>query len=396
MRLGHKALLMGGLLVVVTTGVVLGPRVLRRVKARLRGGAASHGVVAAAFERPRALAQPPAPRLASGALAVWVAPDGVKVLPDGTLPRAPGGGAGAFAQSFPDYRNQSAAWSADQRQARVAALRGRRLVVSYHTASDLLAPVAAAMVGAVALSSRRDMGFTKKPIHVRAQRQINKLVAGMTVVSAAVKGAVEASEGFPAERLHVIHNGIDATRHARDVAARARVRAEFGFADDDIVIGTLANFDPIKGYDVLLPAAEAVCRALPRVRFLLCGRGPLHADSLQRIERAGLAQRILMPGARRDVPAVLQALDLFVLASHSEGFSNALLEGMAAGLPVLATDVGGNRALIQPELTGSEREVGVLCAPGDSAAVERGLLSLAGPSPEAAARRARMLSLIHI
>ncbi|MCC6997332.1 MAG: polysaccharide deacetylase family protein [Deltaproteobacteria bacterium] len=270
------------------------------------------------------------------------------------------------------------------------ALRGRRLVVSYHTASDLLAPVAAALVGAVALSSRRDMGFTKKPIHVRAQRQINKLVAGMTVVSAAVKGAVEASEGFPAERLHVIHNGIDASRHARDAAARARVRAEFGFADDDVVIGTLANFDPIKGYDVLLPAAEAVCRALPRARFLLCGRGPLHADSVQRIERAGLAQRILMPGARRDVPAVLQALDLFVLASHSEGFSNALLEGMAAGLPVLATDVGGNRALIQPELTGSEREVGVLVAPGDSAAVERGLIELAGPSPEAAARRARM------
>ncbi len=130
MRLGRKALLMGGLLVVVTTGLLLGPRVLRRVKARLRGGAASHGVVAAAFERPRALAQPPAPRLASGALAVWVAPDGVKVLPDGTLPRAPGGGAGAFATSFPDYRNQSAAWSADQRQARVAALRGETVALS--------------------------------------------------------------------------------------------------------------------------------------------------------------------------------------------------------------------------------------------------------------------------
>jgi len=243
------------------------------------------------------------------------------------------------------------------------------------------------------MSSRRDMGFTKKPIHVRAQRQVNRLVAGMTVVSAAVKRAVMESEGYPEERLRVIHNGIDATRHAPDPAARARVRSELGLADGDVVVGTLANFDPIKGYDVLLPAAEAVCRALPSVRFLLCGRGPLHAESVARVARAGLAGRILMPGARRDVPAVLQAMDVFVLASHSEGFSNALLEGMAAGRPVLATDVGGNRALIQPELTGTDREVGVLVRPGDSEALVAGLRELVAAPARRAAMGARAREL---
>jgi glycosyltransferase involved in cell wall biosynthesis len=241
--------------------------------------------------------------------------------------------------------------------------RGVRLVVSYHTAADLAGPLAALPAGAVALSSRRDLGFTKKPSHVRAQRVVNRMVAGMIAVSAAVRRAVVESEGYPESRIHVIYNGVDPARYA---PRPSPVRAELGIGDDEVLIGTLANFDQIKGYDVLVPAIEQVL-ARTRARAVFFGDGPQLEEVRRRV--APLGSRVLLPGSRKDVDAALWAMDVFTLASHSEGFSNALLEAMAAGRAVCATRVGGNPELI-------DETTGVLVPPADPAALADALVGL--------------------
>jgi glycosyltransferase involved in cell wall biosynthesis/peptidoglycan/xylan/chitin deacetylase (PgdA/CDA1 family) len=256
-----------------------------------------------------------------------------------------------------------------------------RLVVSYHTAADLAAPLAALPAGAVALSSRRDLGFTKKPSHVRAQRAVNHLVAGVIAVAGAVRRAVAASEGYPESRIHVIYNGVDPARYAPRPSS---LRAELGVGEDEVLIGTLANFDAIKGYDVLVPAVETVL-ARTRARVVFFGDGPLLEEVRRRV--APLGGRVLLPGSRKDVEAALWAMDVFVLASHSEGFSNALLEAMAAGRAVCATSVGGNPELI-------DAGTGVLVPPGDPPALAAALGALCEDAPRrralGAAARARI------
>jgi peptidoglycan/xylan/chitin deacetylase (PgdA/CDA1 family) len=221
----------------------------------------------------------------------------------------------------------------------------------------------------VAVSSRRDLGFTKKPVHVRLQRRCNGLVAAMVAVSSAVRNAVVSTEGFPASRIRVIPNGVDTQIFTpRGHVARARL----GLADGDLVVGTLANFNPVKGYDVLAPAIQTIAARHPTVRFLLVGDGPLFEVTKARL--AALGPRVLFPGAQRRVAEVLSAMDLFVLASHSEGFSNAILQAMACGLPVLCTDVGGNREAC-------EEGGGVLVPPGDPDALAQAMLALLEDEP---------------
>jgi glycosyltransferase involved in cell wall biosynthesis/peptidoglycan/xylan/chitin deacetylase (PgdA/CDA1 family) len=255
------------------------------------------------------------------------------------------------------------------------------LVVTYHTAADLAGPLAALPAGAVALSSRRDLGFTKKPSHVRAQRAVNHLVAGIVAVAGAVRQAVVDAEGYPESRIHVIYNGVDAERYAPRPSG---VRAQLGIGEDEVLIGTLANFDRVKGYDVLAPAIEQVL-ARTRARAVFFGDGPVLEEVRQRL--APLGSRVLLPGSRKDVEAALWAMDVFVLASHTEGLSNALLEAMAAGRAVCATRVGGNPELI-------DDATGVLVPPADPAALATALVGLIEDAPRrralGAAARARI------
>ena len=266
--------------------------------------------------------------------------------------------------------------------ARLAALmraRGVRLVVTYHTSADMLGPPAAALAGAASLSSRRDMGFTKKAVHVRVQRRLNHLLSGMAAVSSAVRDRVAETERYPRDRIRVIANGVDASQFApRPPDVRAKVRAELGLAEGDLVVGTLANYDPIKGYDLLFDAAERLLDARTngarRVRFLLPGNGPLLEELRARADKR--AGAFLLPGNRKDVPEVLSAMDVFLLSSHSEGFSNALLQAMACALPCVATDVGGNRETL-------DASCGTLVPAKDADAIVRAL----SPLLESAERR---------
>jgi len=170
------------------------------------------------------------------------------------------------------------------------------------------------------------------------------------------------AHGIRAPRgVDVVENGIDLSRYpARTPAIGSATIVQVG------------RLDRIKGQDVLLDALPAVRRAVPAARLLLVGDGPARATLTAQAERLGIADAVEFVGAVDDVRPFLARAELFVLPSRSEGISLALLEAMATALPVVATDVGGNREVIDSPA------VGILVAVDDAGALASGIARLLG------------------
>ncbi len=151
--------------------------------------------------------------------------------------------------------------------------------------------------------------------------------------------------------IDVVHLGFDFERFAPNEESRHSVRTEFGFADDDFVIGYIGNFAPGKGHVQLIAAYAAILASIPKARLFLIGTGRLQEVD-DAIGRLGLGRRIVFAGWRNDTPACLNAMDVFVQPSLSEAFSQVLIEAMGIGLPVVATDVGGAREVIENRING--------------------------------------------
>jgi sugar transferase (PEP-CTERM/EpsH1 system associated) len=164
---------------------------------------------------------------------------------------------------------------------------------------------------------------------------------------------------IPPERFDVLYNGVDCRRFAPS-DQRAALRRALGFADDELVVLTVASLTPVKNHAALLEAAaQVVSGTRRRLRFLWLGEGAERARLEARIRELGLGARVQLPGGSDHVPRYLAAADLFVLPSELEGMSNAILEAMASGLPVVAHAVGGN-----PELV-DHGHSGLLCPAGN-------------------------------
>jgi glycosyltransferase involved in cell wall biosynthesis len=149
----------------------------------------------------------------------------------------------------------------------------------------------------------------------------------------------------------LIRNGVDPSR-AGDPALREAVRAEWGIGPKVPVFGTVAALAPQKDIATLVRAAAVVRRELPEARCVIVGDGPQRAELERLAASLGCADRVSFLGQRPDVPRLLTGMDAFVLPSLWEGLPYALLEAGLAGLPVVATDVPGNRDLIDPGETG--------------------------------------------
>jgi len=175
---------------------------------------------------------------------------------------------------------------------------------------------------------------------------------------------------IPATRFDVLYNGVDCARFA-PIMDRAGLRRQLGFADDELVLLTVASLTPVKGHAFLLEAAARTLAATDRkLRFLWLGEGAERRALEHRVVELGLGGGIQMPGGSDRVPLYLAAADLFVLPSHLEGMSNAILEAMASGLPVVAQAVGGNQELVE------HGRCGVLCNVGDADAMGEAIARL--------------------
>jgi glycosyltransferase involved in cell wall biosynthesis len=193
---------------------------------------------------------------------------------------------------------------------------------------------------------------------------------GLIAVSPEVKSSIRTTiSGIPTEKIAVIPNGVDTRRYQRHIERRP-ARARIGLRDADRAIAVVATFKEQKGHRFLIDAAAILSPDFPFVRFLLIGDGELRADLEHRIAAHGLGNQFLLLGMRPDVPELLAAADLFVLPSLWEGLPMALVEAMAAGLPVVATEVSGTRGVMV------DGETGLLVPPGDAFALARAIAAL--------------------
>nr|MBI3614417.1 glycosyltransferase family 4 protein [Nitrospirota bacterium] len=165
-----------------------------------------------------------------------------------------------------------------------------------------------------------------------------------------------------AERFAVVPSGIDLNLFRQNNAGKARPEG-FDVPPDAVVAGTVGWLTPIKGHRYLIEALAALREAHPRLHVVIVGSGELREGLTQLAARLGVGDRVLFLGERDDVPACLAAMHLFVLPSLNEGMGRALVEAMAAGLPVIATRVGGVPAIVEDRMTGR------LVPPGDSLAL---------------------------
>jgi len=143
----------------------------------------------------------------------------------------------------------------------------------------------------------------------------------------------------------VIHNGIDPGPLPTE-GDRRRARRNLGLASDAFVVATVARLDPVKDLLTLLEAFAEVRRRTPRAQLLIVGDGPERARLEERARRSDLAAAVRITGFRPDVRALLPAADAYVSSSISEGISITILEAMAAGVPVIATAVGGTPEIL--------------------------------------------------
>lgn len=170
--------------------------------------------------------------------------------------------------------------------------------------------------------------------------------------------------GISPNRFRVLHNGVDTERFAPQSEVRASMRMQLGIPAESIVVGSVGRMVAIKDYPLTLRAMSGLIRQGRNIQLLLVGAGP-ELPALQHLatESALLKGRVHFCGFAEQIPALLNAMDVFVQSSRAEGMSNTLLEAMSSGLPIVATEVGGN-----PEVL-SVGETGWLFTPGDAPAL---------------------------
>lgn len=212
----------------------------------------------------------------------------------------------------------------------------------------------------------------------RAQLFLDRLTAvfadRVTAVSDAVRKFAIEREHIPASKLVTVYNAIDHERFRVSPGVREQARSELGVGENEIAVGSTGALTRQKGFNYLIEAVPLVLRSRPEVRFFIGGEGQSEADLIRQRDEAGLTDRVVFLGFRDDIPELLSAFDIFVLPSIYEGLPVSLVEAMAAGLPIVTTDVDGNCEAIGPD------EAGIAVEPGNPPALAGALLQLiAGP-----------------
>jgi len=218
--------------------------------------------------------------------------------------------------------------------------------------------------------------------HIAMRRLYRPFVQHQIALGSELTGYLRHKVGVPVGRLSQICNGVDHVRFAP--AAQRPAIPGCPFTDPGLwLVGTVGRMQTVKAQPLLVQAFIQALQQTPawsdRLRLVLVGDGPLRAECQALLQAAGMAELAWLPGERGDVPDVMAGLDCFALPSLVEGISNTILEAMSCGLPVLATEVGGNADLVERGVTGE------LVPAGDAAALAAGLARMAADPDRAAA-----------
>jgi L-malate glycosyltransferase len=257
---------------------------------------------------------------------------------------------------------------------------GFDIVHTHDLWSNLLGIPAARLAGVpVVISSRRDLGHLdwyqgKRRAWLRRIQNLSHIV--LTNATPIREALVE--DGFSAEKLRVIWNGIDVGGFNR-IPDRRRL---FPQAAGQLIVLVGNMHSEVKGHRWLIESAPAIVAEFPSAQFVLVGDGAKRREFESQVQAFGLSEKFIFAGRRDDVPEILACCDIAVLPSLAEGLPNAVLEYMAASLPVVVSNAGGNVELVEDGVTG------MLVAPRDSKALTRALLYLL-KNPALASQMAR-------
>ena len=219
------------------------------------------------------------------------------------------------------------------------------LVHTWLFTSNAFGRIAALSAGGCRIvASERSVDRWRSFVHVRVDRFLARCTDRILANAQAVKQFLIEHEGLRADKIEIIPNGFDASRFQG--VKPAALRRELGLPDDAVLIGCIARLEEQKGIPYLVRAAKELAERIPRAAFLIAGSGPGETSLRDLVHELGLTGRVRLLGHREDVPAVLAALDVFVLPSLWEGLPNVVLEAMASRLPVVATGVDGTRDLV--------------------------------------------------
>lgn len=208
------------------------------------------------------------------------------------------------------------------------------------------------------ITTRRDTGFWHSQKHWFVYKMINRFADRIVCVCHAVSEMTQTQERIPARQLETIYNGIDLTACQLGSTIVEQARQQYSIPSHALVIGMVAIFRPEKRHDLFIDAAIALLQRNSdsdrSLYFMVVGDGDetIKQAIKQKIQDAGLSEYFILTGLLADVKPAMALLDIMVLCSDYEAMSNALIEAMAMGKPVVATHVGGNVELIEDGCTG--------------------------------------------
>lgn len=238
-----------------------------------------------------------------------------------------------------------------------------QIVHSYNFYANVFAIPAARLARVpVVLASIRDRGVYLTPAQKKLQKWVCSLADRILVNADSIRDWL-LEQGYQESKIVVIKNGVDMSRYAGGNDS-SHIRRELDIADSAPLVVMIARLNPQKGVDDFIKAAALLKQSNPDVRYLIAGaklqyqQGKFSQDTeyveelKQLASSLGVGQNVIFAGHRNDTPELLAEAAISVLPSHSEGLSNTLLESMAAGVPTVATDVGGNPELVKDQVNG--------------------------------------------
>lgn len=226
-----------------------------------------------------------------------------------------------------------------------------QVVHGFMVKAAFAAVLAGAIAGApVILTSRRNLGYHYNRQWLALTRLANRLVTRVLANSEEAKRVTAKIEGLHPDKIDVLYNGVNTDQFYPEgpVPERTAIPIPSGVR----VVGIVANYRPVKDLELFLRAAAVVAREMSNVHFLLVGSGALEASLRNLAEELNIGERVIFTSGQGDVLPYLHRMCIGCLTSRSEGFSNAILEYMASGLPVVAADVGGNAEAVEHGRTG--------------------------------------------
>lgn len=261
---------------------------------------------------------------------------------------------------------------------------GIDIVQTHFVDANKVGIVAAKLAGVKAIiSARRNQGYWHNKSELILLKLLNSITTKFLANSESTRQWTVRTEGVAPDRIFVIYNALEIEYYQKaSVEQRLAFGETLGFPPHAIIVGIVANLRPVKAVDVFLRAAKNVAISYPQTRFIVVGEGPERARLELLAAELGIATLVRFLGMRIDVPEILGCIDIGVLSSSSESFSNSIVEYMAAGLSVVCTDVGGAREAVENGINGFVVQLGddMALADGMVTILSSGNMALMGRS----------------